>query len=222
MVICLLLSSAHNTGAVAFVNADRDNNEARRLMDHHVELVDGILIRSEQGSKEIYFMYNNTRHLVPDFETFVKMKFNAKNVKAIHELIFNRIPVGEPLKSLIGNDEPVADFILNTEHIDTNVQNKHNKHHLRGESLRQKRIASMKIVNSSTYHALHQVSLAIEKTSTFGCYRDDYSASRDDLLKNKWASTINTALGSGNSDSLPAIVYPMCLRTYQLGNSLGN
>jgi hypothetical protein len=207
-----------------------DVNSRRKLVDHHVDLVDGVLVRSE-FAKEIYLMYNGTKHLVPDFETFVKMKFNSKNVKALHELIFERIPLGEPLKSLIGNDEPVVDLLLKTEHVTSTHLHSYNKHHSRTESQRLSMLETGIVVNTSEYHALHTFLKAVEDTTSsndrphIGCYRDDFSASRDELLKNKWGSMLSSAAASVPGVDAQRIratlVYPMCLRTYQLGNSLG-
>ena len=44
------------------------------------------------------------------------------------------------------------------------------------------------------------------------CWGDDYTGSRDDFLNGKFSSLISTH---------PVLIYPMCIRLFQLGNSLG-
>ena len=44
------------------------------------------------------------------------------------------------------------------------------------------------------------------------CWGDDYTGSRDDFLEGKFSSLITTR---------PVLIYPMCLRLFQLGNTLG-
>ena len=62
---------------------------------------------------------------------------------------------------------------------------------------------------------LSTVKVALENSSAADpvtCWGDDYTGSRDDLLKDRHKATLT---GS------PVLVYPMCLRLFQLGNTFG-
>jgi hypothetical protein len=50
--------------------------------------------------REIYLVYNGTRHALPDFATFVKLKFDLDNVLSIPHGVMDLIPKGPPVKSL--------------------------------------------------------------------------------------------------------------------------
>lgn len=68
------------------------------------------------------------------------------------------------------------------------------------------------INNSSLYSFLFEAQRQINNMS-FSCYRDDYDGTRDEFINGKWQSVIT-------SDHT-VMVYPMCLKTFQLGNTLG-
>jgi hypothetical protein len=54
-----------------------------------------------KGGKEIFLVENKTRRPFPDFETFVKMKFETSKVKHASDAIMAAIPLGAPLPSLM-------------------------------------------------------------------------------------------------------------------------
>lgn len=47
---------------------------------------------------------------------------------------------------------------------------------------------------------------------TVTCFGDDYGGTRDELLAGQYKSVLG---------DLPVMVYPFCVRTFQLGNTLG-
>ena len=64
---------------------------------------------------------------------------------------------------------------------------------------------------------LRQVQTAMTgPNSTLTCWGDDYTGSRDDFLQQKYRTEL-----SFNGSTLPVLLYPLCLRTLQLGNTLG-
>lgn len=61
---------------------------------------------------------------------------------------------------------------------------------------------------------LPKVMQTLNNLSTpIGCWSDDYTGSRDDLLKDRYASYLPT--------NTPVLIYPFCAKTFQLGNTLG-
>lgn len=51
----------------------------------------------------------------------------------------------------------------------------------------------------------------------FSCYSDDYSGCSDQYLEKKWSKEYDVI----DSESDQVMVYPMCLKLFQLGNTLG-
>ena len=49
------------------------------------------------GQREIYQMLNGTRHVFPDFGTFVAMGFDTSDVVSIPHNVIALIPIGDPL-----------------------------------------------------------------------------------------------------------------------------
>lgn len=71
----------------------------------------------------------------------------------------------------------------------------------------------------STQQHLEEVQKTLSGVnSTLTCWGDDYTGSRDDFINQRYRSLLGN--GSG-SDSPPVLLYPMCVRTFQLGNTLG-
>ena len=60
-----------------------------------------------------------------------------------------------------------------------------------------------------------QASLSLAN-STLTCWGDDYTGSRDDFLQHKYDALIEKHVGDS-----AILLYPMCVRTFQLGNTLG-
>ena len=58
------------------------------------------LVMGDAG-KEIYLISNGTRRAIPDFETFVKMKFQTNQVKHLKDTMLLKIPLGDSLPSLM-------------------------------------------------------------------------------------------------------------------------
>ena len=64
---------------------------------------------------------------------------------------------------------------------------------------------------SSVKELLDQHATKLENMSVL-CFGDDYGGTRDALLGDEWKSVLG---------DLPVMVYPFCVRTFQLGNTLG-
>jgi hypothetical protein len=91
---------------------------------------------------------------------------------------------------------------------------------------------------TSTSTTSTEMAAARRAAESFGCWGDDYTGSRDLLMKQTWSPLLNPLLvtdhnnnsrvGGGllsqqqqQQEALPVLVYPMCIRTFQLGNTLG-
>lgn len=61
------------------------------------------------------------------------------------------------------------------------------------------------------YTLLQTIASRIE-AQNMSCYKDDYAGTRDEFLRGRWSAEI---------EGHPVLVYPLCLNTFQLGNTLG-
>lgn len=73
---------------------------------------------------------------------------------------------------------------------------------------------SLQITNITS---LAEVQTRINQNYAVDCFSDSYSATRDEYFKNKWADVISAV----TKDDVNILVYPMCIRLFQLGNTLG-
>ncbi len=64
---------------------------------------------------------------------------------------------------------------------------------------------------------LIEIQNKINQNYAVDCFSDSYSATRDEYFKNKWTEVISSV----TKDDMNVLVYPMCLRLFQLGNTLG-
>ena len=167
----------------------RKHQHSHLLKDHTpltkektADYLEGKVVNGE--GKSIFLISKGIRRAFPDFETFLKMKFQSNQVIRIGAHVLTSIPVGDPLPSLVGAD--TSDTNTETSVVD-----------------------AAKLTVPSDMLALAQ---KVINNRTFSCYGDDYSGTRDELLSGMWRTVI------GNN---PIMVYPLCLRLFQLGNTLG-
>jgi len=52
------------------------------------------------GAREIFLVVNGTKRGFPDLDTFIAMKFDLSQVKQVHHIIVQSIPLGDPLPHL--------------------------------------------------------------------------------------------------------------------------
>ena len=169
----------------------RKHQHSHLLKDHTpltkektADYLEGKVVNGE--GKSIFLISKGIRRAFPDFETFLKMKFQSNQVIRLGAHVLSSIPVGDPLPSLVGTDTSGTNTETSVSVVDAA------KLTVPGEIL----TLAQKVINNKT----------------FSCYGDDYSGTRDELLSGMWKAVI------GNN---PIMVYPLCLRLFQLGNTLG-
>eukprot|EP01038_Epipyxis_sp_PR26KG_P008204 gene8204-11099_t len=150
------------------------------------------------GGKEIFLIQNRSKKAFPDYETFLKMKFSSGLTKHVPDTVLNLIPFGGVLKSLLHDEKEVKNnhnHAHNNNHNNAHNNNAHNN--------------KIKVENIELF--LLNVTKRINNMSVT-CFGDDYAGTRDDYLKGLYDSLLG---------EVPAMVYPFCARTFQLGNTLG-
>ena len=77
-------------------------NRAPYLRDYappNITKFEGLPIQSP-GQREIFLVLNGTRHVFPNFHTFVKMKFDTDDVHLIPHAVMDLITIGDELPPL--------------------------------------------------------------------------------------------------------------------------
>lgn len=148
-----------------------------------VDYLEGKVVSGE--GKSIFLVRKGVRHAFPDFETFLKMKYQSNQVIKVGGQVLNSVPLGKPLQSLAGADN------ANTESTE---------------------LSMVDVAKITSSHEMLTFTQTVINNRSFSCYGDDYSGTRDELLGGMWKKVI------GNN---PIMVYPLCLRLFQLGNTLG-
>ncbi len=191
------------------------------------------------------------KHIFNDYDTFLNMKFQTTQVRVISYDLLQKIPSGADMPPVAtpknvkdqmnlvdltsrshghprthNRRETAAIESVSGKSIDKplnqsklNSHKRHHHHHKHG--LNNGNIGGhAHTVNSLTLSSpellpivaqLENISKTIENI-TMDCYRDDYAGTRDEFLKDRWKSVIS---------DLPVMVYPLCINTFQLGNTLG-
>lgn len=160
--------------------------------------------------KEIYLIFNGKKYTFGSYEIFLRMNFTDTQTRHVSDLILSQIPSGGDMTLIKGFEES---FVESQRKASQGVVTswlmglEPNINSLGGGGSNSSGI-TLKESKRSLKHALK----VLNNQSIIPCFRDDYDGTRDDLLRGKWS----TILGE-----LPALVFPFCLNTYQLGNTLG-
>jgi hypothetical protein len=72
-------------------------------MESTLKYLEGRAVMGDAG-KAIFLIQNGTRKMFPDYETFLKMKYQQTYVKHVPDTILSAIPVGPDVESLMGVD----------------------------------------------------------------------------------------------------------------------
>lgn len=158
--------------------------------ERSADYLEGKVINGE--GKSIFLVSKGTRRAFPDFDTFLKMKYQSNQVVRVGMQVLNGIPIGDPLPSLMGSDATSGGGDASADG---------------GVSLidaQNPPFTNPDMVLNFTQNTINNM--------TFSCYGDDYSGTRDELLSGMWRKVVGEK---------PIMVYPLCLRLFQLGNTLG-
>ena len=175
--------------------------------------LEGKCVIGDAPDKTIYLISNGTRRMFPDFDTFLAYKFTSSSTKHVKNKMMATIPLGNVLESVVGKIGPdsspgsIPDSSPGSHSIAASSSNL-----LSASITSAATLTSASTSTDVTY--LRELKSTIESGVLFNvtCWGDDYTGSRDDFLEGKFSSLITTR---------PVLIYPMCLRLFQLGNTLG-
>jgi len=194
----------------------RKAHQNSHLLKEHIPLtkersadyLEGKVINGE--GKSIFLVSKGTRRAFPDFETFLKMKYQSNQVVRVGLQVLNGIPIGDPLPSLMGASD-------NTITTNTNTNTNGNTGTGTGTGTGGVESGELSMIDAQNPpitipDMFLNFTQTVVNNMTFSCYGDDYSGTRDELLSGMWRKVIG---------GKPIMIYPFCLRLFQLGNTLG-
>ena len=171
--------------------------------------LEGKCVIGDAPDKTIYLISNGTRRMFPDFDTFLAYKFTSSTTKHVKNKMMATIPLGEVLASVVGKIGPGSspDSSPSSHSIAVSSSDP-------GSATIASATNHTHVSTSTDVEFLSKLKGTIESGIYFNvtCWGDDYTGSRDDFLQGKFSSLITTH---------PVLIYPMCLRLFQLGNTLG-
>jgi hypothetical protein len=180
--------------------------------------INGRAVMGETG-KAIYLIDNGAKRPFPDFDTFERMKFTGSQVKHLKDAVLEKIPVGQVLPSLMNVNSSMLAKLQSQSSSSSSSSSVSSTNQVvftyTGESEGPpKAMMSYGLTDTTDSVLLQNLTNYREKIEKSGvaCWGDDYTGSRDDFLRDRFKSILG---------STPVLVYPLCLRLFQLGNSFG-
>jgi hypothetical protein len=175
------------------MNKDRSINILRQ---HALVDVQSIIAHLEGAAvtgetKDVYLVLNGIRRPFGSYDRFLAFNFTDSRIRYVRDTVMNAMPLGPPLTD---EDNP-SSTIVSSKPTTAIIQ------------------SSAAIMAAGPLEArLRGIRDEIDKTN-YSCFGDNYSGTRDDFLNDVWKKYIG--------DDTTVMAYPMCLRTFQLGNTLG-
>jgi hypothetical protein len=152
------------------------------------------------GGKEIYLVHRGKLMTFPNYDLFISMNFSDKTTRHVSDHVLGMIPKGGELSEAMLK-EPVKPL---------------------EETAAPEETSSRKVFyteQDKNYLFLSKVRNALDNSSEIDCFGDDYDGTRDDVLQQRWKKYVQDPVL--NPDQHSVMIFPFCLRTFQLGNTLG-
>ena len=186
-----------------------NKNKNIQLLTHHAELNIESLILFLEGAvvigdgREMFLIQNHTRRPFGDYDTFLSFNVPNHRIRHVRDHVLNQIPLGTTLPSVLGPPPTELPTPPPSKSASASVTASSSS----SSSSNSNHSSSLDICSF-----LVDVKNQIDKEA-YNCFGDDYAGTRDDFLNDQWKKY----LGSDKT----VMVYPMCLRSFQLGNTLG-
>lgn len=144
----------------------------------------------------IYFIKGGKKYSFGSYETFLNLGFTDRGTRHVSDNILQQIPDGGEL--------PANGVVV--------IESSAGPQPPSAPSAPQSALPSTDQDSSSVAELLQKTVATIIERNNTECFSDDYAGSRDDFLKGKYKDLLgDTAV----------MVVPMCMTTYQLGNTFG-
>jgi mannosyltransferase OCH1-like enzyme len=185
------------------------------------------------GGKQIYLVKNGKLMTFPSYDLFLQMGFTDKSVRYVPDQILSLIPHGGELSST----EPTpsitstVDVAPPTAVVETTPVSAATEANQQSTSSVHSKVSPIELITSSSstssfYSTTHQsypflshIKATLDNSSEISCFGDDYDGTRDDVLHHRWSKYLHNPLANPNHHTV--MIFPFCLRTFQLGNTLG-
>lgn len=174
------------------------------------------------GGKEIFLVLRGKLMTFPSYDLFLKLGFSDKGVRHVSDHLLNMIPRGGELSE----NTAVADVTPQTPALSlpAPAPAPAERSYVRSSypTLLQQLSAPKPLFSEKddVFSYLSKVKRALDDSSDVTCFGDDYDGSRDDVLSRRWQKVFQD-FSQHNSRADVTMVFPFCLRTFQLGNTLG-
>lgn len=192
-------------------------NRAMHLLAHYnhsvplsdiVRFLEHRAVMGDAG-RDIFYVTQGKKFTFPSYDLFLFCNFTDSQVRHINDALLQQIPTGGELTK----DRFFSSWAL------SNVSTEENVSQPVQPVVQQGGLVNIDAVNDlhdterfANLSSLFGIAKALQNQSDILCFGDDYDGSRDDFLQDRYALQLQ---------SLSVMVSPFCLRTFQLGNTLG-
>lgn len=177
-------------------------------LDRIISFLNGRAVMGDQG-RSIYLVKDGKKYTFGSYETFLKMGFTDRSTRHVADTILAQIPDGGEV-SAAG-----LDTRSHNAHTFTGVISSPDSRpteEIQPSPPTSPSSPSLSSTSPSALILLQNVSRIIADRNNSECFSDDYGGSRDDFLKDKYRDLIGDH---------SVMIHPVCMTTYQLGNTFG-
>ena len=196
--------------------------------EQQIAFLEGQPVQGDVG-RDIFLIRGGVKMPFGDYQTFLDMGFATSDLRHVRDGLLSAIPTGKSVPPVAAR-RPTATTASHAPAQATTAPPISVKV-LPAAALEEPPVVMAFNSEGSKYSFspsvyTHGVSESLKafrdlvNATALQCYGDDYSGSRDEVVKDRWRTELNSAAGGALNGSA-VYVYPKCLRLFQLGNSMG-